>query len=317
MRKFSLILVIFVLTASAWARVDVTVEPNGTDPCSFNIVYNVTGDDADEGVRAFALDIFVHSDVNIVEVNDFHAGESTSTAKGYGIFPSNFASDIDPEDPEWDNENYTPLGNEADYPDDTLGGLDTNGITVELGSLYEDPNEPDDSGILLEIVVGSQDFVEISLALNQIRGGIVLEDSNEPDDVNLVGYSCLVGGNAGPLEYSDWVSWSRPACWCYCRQCRGDVDGKATFGQWVAIGDLAVLYAAYNKPDAVLATIPNGICADFDHKKTFGIRVTISDLGIAYSYFGKPVGSIPRCDTAPVITGPYNFWVVPPGSSCP
>ena len=315
MRKFSLILVIFVLTAPAWAVVTISVEPNEFDD-SFNIVYDVS---EGENVRAFALDIFVDDDINIVEVNDYHVGESTSDAPGYGIFPSNFASEIDPEDPEWDDEEYTPLGNEADYPSDTLGGLDTNGITVELGALYVgDNNDPCDSGKLLGFDLESGDVNHISLALNQIRGGVVLEDPNDPVVVELVGWTrCLVGGNAGVNEHAYWVAWNRPDCWCYCRQCRGDSDGKATFGKWVAVPDLTLLKQGFGKNNTDLAQVPNGICGDFDHKPTFGKHVAVPDLTILKTYFLKLVGDIPRCDSPTVITGPYNFWVIPPGSSCP
>jgi hypothetical protein len=319
MRKISLILVVFVLASPALARVDIIVDRNEVDPFSFDIRYNITPDEPN--VRAFALDIFVDNDIKIIEVNDFHVGESNSVTPGYGIFPHNFAAKIDPENPDWDADGYTPLADSNDYPDDTLVGLDTNGITVELASLYVgEVNAPALSGVLLEITVEqTASFPNVNLALNQIRGGVVLEDPDtEVSEVNMVSNpDCLIGGNAGPTEHSTWVSWDRPACWCYCRQCRGDVDGKATFGKFVAIADLGVLYAAYNKSDAVLATIPNGICADFDHKATFGIRVAISDLGIAYQYYNEPSGNIPQCDTPTVITGPYNFWVIPTGGSCP
>jgi hypothetical protein len=328
MRKISLILVILVLTAPAWAAVNITIEPNATDPCQYDVLYQVTGDDAETGVRAFALDIYVTGGPNIVDVNDYHAGESDQdTAQLYGIYPSNFARHIDPEgDPiDWGSSSYTPLGNDDDYPEDTLDGLDTNGITVEMGALYVgEGNEPLASGKLLEIVLSDECEDEIRIKVNDIRGAIVLEDNSSPSTTNLpYTYSCvvdcLIGGNAGPLEYSDWSNpmWGKPDCWCYCRQCRGDLNGYATFGQFVAISDLAVLYDAYNKSNAVLATIENGICADFDHKSTFGIRVAISDLAIAYNYYGKPYTQIPKCDEAPIITGPYNYWVIPPGSSCP
>ena len=319
MRKISLILAMFVLTAPALAVVTITVDQNDTDPLSFNILYDVN---EGEDVRAYALDIFVDNDACIVEVNDFHVGESNSVTPGYGIFPSNFAQHIDPEDPEWDAEDYNPLGDANDYPEDTLVGLDTNGITVELGSLYVgDNNDPCDSGILLEIVVGSDDFSKISLALNQIRGGIVLKDASSPppEDIVLVPWErqdCLIGGNAGPLEYSDWSNplWNKPACWCYCRQCRGDADGKKTLLYWVAIPDLSLFKLAFSKTDAVLATIPNGICCDYDHKKTLLYRVAIPDLTIFKTYFSKTV--VPNCNSAPVITGPYNFWC-DPTNGCP
>ena len=323
MRKISLILVIFLLSAPAWADVNITIEPNAAgDPCSYDIMYEVTGDDATVGVRAFALDIYVvpnANDVNIVDVNDFHAGESdVATARGYGIFPSSFASEIDPEDPDWDDSGYNPVGDEQDYPDDTLGGLDTNGITVEMGALYvESPNKPLTSGKLLEIVLENDDWMQICVELNEIRGTIVLEDTNTPATTNLPycrdnDPDCLIGGNAGLLEYSDWETWGKPDCWCYAQQCRGDADGARTGPYWVAIPDLGVLIAAYGKRDPQLALVPNGICADFDHKRTGPYRVAIPDLGILINYYGQRI--VPDCETVDppnyptLYTGPYDHW---------
>jgi len=323
MRKISLILVIFMLSAPAWARVDVVVEQNEVDVNSFNVRYFVTGEVND--VRAFALDISADKDVNIVEVNDFHVGESNSVTPGYGIFPSSFASKINPEVLDWDASGYTPLGNKADYPDDTLDGLDTNGITVELGSLYdEDVNKPSASGILLELVLDPNHAEEcntISLSLNQIRGGIVLEDPDqEVNDVNLVGWErdidCLIGGNAGTSEHSDWVAWGKPPCWCYQRQCRGDADGKRTGPYWVAIPDLNVIAEAYGARDNVLVNVVvngvPGICADFDHKRTGPYRVAIPDLNIIANYYGQrtvPVCNVTDPPNYPTLyTGPYDHW---------
>ena len=313
MRKISLILVIFVLTAPALARVDIICEPNVTDLNSVTVRYVVTGETY--RVRAIALDISLSDDVNIVEVNDFHVGESSQwTTKAYGIFPSSFASEIDPEDPDWDAKKYTPLGKKVDYPGDTLEGLDTNGITVELGSLYvEEVNAPELSGVLFEFTAEKPDNTVVTLALNQIRGGIVLEDPDEEvSEVNLVGCiirpeqpDCLIGGNAGLLEYSDWVSFGKPDCWCYARQCRGDIDGTKTGPYWVAIPDLTLFKAAYGQRTLP----PGGICADLDHLKTGPYRVAIPDLTIFKQYYGQR--TVPDCGQAPIITGPYNFWTTP------
>jgi len=118
--------------------------------------------------------------------------------------------------------------------------------------------------------------------------------------------NCLIGGNAGVNEFNDWVKWRYPACWCNKRQCRGDADGKK-IGFWVALGDLTILRTAISKSIAQLALVPNGICADFDHK-TVGFKVALSDLTILRAYISKADASVPICDQAPVITGPYNWW---------
>ena len=79
----------------------------------------------------------------------------------------------------------------------------------------------------------------------------------------------------------------------------------------MAIPDLNLLRGAINKQDAVLATIPDGVCCDFDHLKTGPFRVAIPDLNILREYINKPLGQVPRCDEPPMYTGPYNFWRSP------
>nr|NIR25891.1 hypothetical protein [Gammaproteobacteria bacterium]NIR65503.1 hypothetical protein [candidate division Zixibacteria bacterium]NIW98150.1 hypothetical protein [Phycisphaerae bacterium] len=118
---------------------------------------------------------------------------------------------------------------------------------------------------------------------------------------------CLVGGNAGPLEYSDWVTWGKPDCWCYRRQCRGDIDGIQTGPFWVAIPDLNIFRNCFNVFDPVLP--PGCICADLDHIKTGPFRVAIPDLNIFRAYFNQFV--VPICDQPAIYTGPYNFWTEP------
>jgi hypothetical protein len=34
------------------------------------------------------------------------------------------------------------------------------------------------------------------------------------------------------IGYADWVAWGKPACWCFQRQCRGDINGIKS-GFWV------------------------------------------------------------------------------------
>jgi hypothetical protein len=123
--------------------------------------------------------------------------------------------------------------------------------------------------------------------------------------------SCLVQGpleclfNDGSTEYLNWVSFGKPDCWCYRRQCRGDGDGLMAGPFPVGIPDLNLLRAWINK--AGVNSTP-GICADFDHAAAGPFRVGIPDLNILRAYINKPTASVPQCDAAPIITGPYNFW---------
>jgi subtilisin family serine protease len=110
-------------------------------------------------------------------------------------------------------------------------------------------------------------------------------------------------------EHGDWAAWGKPDCWCYRRQCRGDVDGLILGPFWVSLTDLGLFRAAYNKTDNQLSG--NDICADLDHTKVGPYRVNSSDLSIIQTYLNQLEPSVPVCDCSPVITGPYNFWTEP------
>jgi len=106
-----------------------------------------------------------------------------------------------------------------------------------------------------------------------------------------------------------WVTFGRPDCWCYKRNCRGDADGVRQLSAfWVYTIDLTILRAGYNKTDAQLMTIVSngkpGICADFDRiKQVSSFRVYTLDLGILRAYYNKVDAQVPICDSNLV-----NFW---------
>jgi len=260
MRKFSLILALLLMTAPAWARVDIICTQ---DENEVTVSYVVVGEEPNE-VRAFALDITLSNDVNIIGIGTYKTGESESSDRGYGIFPSSFAQNINPDSPDWDDEDYSPLANPEDYPDDTLEGLDTNGITVELGSLYDgDGNKPANSGVLLSFYVERIDC-DVTITQNQIRGGVVLTDPNATvSDFNSPVVQlkfCLavgewVGGNLiTQAMYDKWVEVGMPDCWCYGCHWRGDTDGDCD----VDSDDIMVFIAGWN-------VYMNGYCADTDN----------------------------------------------------
>jgi hypothetical protein len=111
---------------------------------------------------------------------------------------------------------------------------------------------------------------------------------------------------------TDWVTWNKPRCWCYERNCRGDADGVPLGVYWVGPADLNLFKSAYLKTVAVLQTIPNGICADFDHLPLGVYRVAPADLNTFKAYYLKPVASVPVCSLSPN----YYFWCTPP-ATCP
>jgi hypothetical protein len=113
-------------------------------------------------------------------------------------------------------------------------------------------------------------------------------------------------------EYPTWDNWGKPDCWCYCRQCHGDIDCLNFLGKSVTLADLNLLKAAFNRTNAELALIPNGICADLDHDGFLGKRVTLADLNIFKTYFNLPGEDVPCCDNDQDCElepdDKYNFW---------
>ena len=207
MKKIAIVVAVLLFAAPAMAKVTAgaTVDVNlSADPC--NLVVTMDGEievtveySANAKPRAFALDLIVDSKGKIKRVKDFHKGVSKKGpgSRGFGIFPASFNRFIDADDPNWSEPNYTPVALPGDLPSDTQGGIDTNGVTIEMGSLYEGgPNAPNDTGTLFNIYVSCWDPCEgqtgdanLAIALNVGRGKVVLEDGNEPNTVTYPGNS--------------------------------------------------------------------------------------------------------------------------------
>jgi len=295
MKKLCMLLAVVVAASPALAAVRIVAEPNGK---TVAIKYATDG----EKVRAFALDITV-SKGKILTISDFIRGESTAAKPGYGIFPANFARYITVnadtgEVAKWDVNDYTPVADPCDSG--ALGGLGTGGITIEMGALYfptEDnsPNAPPNSGTLFNLTVSEE--ATVTVALNEIRGGVVLTDPEKPATVVLSQATAVVAGGdvaaVSASDYAEWVAVGKPACWAYPRQCHGDADGLAVAGKtgtyYVGTDDLNILINAWQVKEPPfgpgVASIENGICADFGHDKEGGnetgwYRVGTNDLNI-------------------------------------
>ena len=67
----------------------------------------------------------------------------------------------------------------------------------------------------------------------------------------------------GSNYYQEWVDVGRPDCWCYPRQCHGDIDGRTQGDQWagywyVGTDDLNVLQAVWG-PKPNMKEPPHGL----------------------------------------------------------
>lgn len=311
--NLKIILAVFVLLFTITftvepARADVNITATQVGETNEVIIsYDATSET--NLVRAFSFDIQLDNDCNIVVVTGINAD--------YYIYPGTIQIDALGNVIDYG----TALAEYSDLPSGTLSGLDSNGVTIEMASLYSpvgpgSPNAPAKSGNLLSLKLSKSTCLTISGNVARAGAtGVVMEDPSEIVQVNFPGLVCVEFDGFPPCNYcmhcdhwafQDWVYWGFPACWCYARQCRGDSDGIKTGPFWVAIPDLNAFRLAFNKTDIVLDSIPNGICSDFDKIKTGPFRVAIPDLNIFRLYFNKPELQVPECPTEY-----YNYWETP------
>ena len=242
MKKTIVTLSVVMLTAPAWAGVAITVTDLGDGMAGID--YSGT-----ELARAFALDITVDAGT-IDAISDFAVGDDNNS---YGIFPASFSRNIvvDPvtgDVSDWAVAGYTPVADAGDPG--ALGGLGTDGITIEMGSLY-DTKAPPLSGRLC--VITCSEPCKVTVTTNATRGNIVLEDASEAV-VDLAGATEIpiagAGGYTGPHP-EQWNAVGQPDCWMSIvnpRQCHGDADGTSQGKNkfWVSTNDLDILIASWN-----------------------------------------------------------------------
>ena len=303
MRRIVFVLAaVLMLGTTAWGEVLITGVDQGDDA---NAVISFTNTEG-QHVRGFALDIIVHGGAVITAVE--------CLSSDYYVYPGSI---------EISDNTVTNPGScvcDGSQYDDTLRGLDSNGVTVEMVSLYsvndpEHPNEPADSGDLLKITLYGNDTQTVCIRANGLRGGVVMEDvtSVEPNapcfEVVLGWPKCMK--NTHP-DYEVWRSVGEPWCWCYPRQCRGDVDAAQEYGvYWVLLNDLNQFKTYFGQ---VGVSGEPGICSDLAHDIEYGTyRVLLNDLDIFKTYFGSI--SVPCCDAdqdCDVGNDNYfNWWMSP------
>lgn len=299
-----------------WASVDITVVVDDFDLCKAIISFDARSEP--NLPRAFSLDIKADNDANIVEVIPHMIGVCTQIRQGYGIFPGSIQIDTE--------GNVTDYGSPVAPSDDpdALPGIDSNAATIEIGSLYSpvgpgSPNAPDPCGPLVSIMVNRECTLTITANVTRAgSSGVIMESTDEIVTVNLPpkislcpNYCCCLKSMAP--EYTDWNNWGCPYCWCYRKQCHGDINGSSFLGKPVSLADLNTFKAAFNKNDIDLALVTNGICADLNHAAFLGKRVTLSDLNIFKAYFNTANANVPCCDdNQDCVIEPtdstYNMW---------
>ena len=168
--------ILLAFATSAFAEVQVSVQ--GSNGLAW-VRYQCT---AGELVRGFALDVSVDQG-QIIGVSHFLRGPGTATSPGYGIFPAAFRDHItvgSGTNINWAVPGYTPLAAKDDYPADTLAGLNSSGVTLEFGGLWDrnaPAATPPAAGVLcaLRLSVGAT----VSVKTNLRRGGVMAAESGQ------------------------------------------------------------------------------------------------------------------------------------------
>lgn len=349
MMKRTLLIIAILALSVAPAMAAVTVSAIQEVPSAASGAYSATRQcnvidinyvcSASERVRAFAIEVTLDNGFTFTNVTDYNTGESsalTGKKTGYGIFPGSFRDIINPAGPNWVDSNYKPIAPNTDGVDANGTGLGTRKVIIEAGSLYVgDTNKPPASGTLCRLWVSTgQDNIttgfgpkdcNIQIAVNTIRGGVVLEDGTAVTPT-LVARGLVSAGKISfpecfpcwggyAAQYNEYMATFKPACWCgwqtgsanYRVQCAGDADNKTQdlVGKYrVFTSDYNKLVAAWQKSATKLRFgDANLLCADFDHRSQDLVgkyRVFTSDYAILVAGWQKtetklrPGGWCPR-----------------------
>jgi len=265
MKKIVLALVVLLSTSPAWALTITAAQVGDTNEVIISYDASV---EAPDMPRAFGLDIQLDNDATILEVTPMIVGESVEPDNlGFGIFPGTIVIDAE--------GNVTDDGTPVAPSDDpgALPGIDSNGVTIELASLYSptgvgSPNVPPAAGDLVSLRVSKSCTLCVSANVPRAGAtGVVMEDPDQVVTVNLP--VCI------PVSLE-------PECWSYVGQPCGDSDGSGM----VNIADLVALKASWLKSTGQEGYNP---CADFDHSG----MVNIADLVKLKAYWLKTVPPCP------------------------
>lgn len=295
MKKLLVVLAVLAVAVPSMAATTVGCAVSGTPVATganFNVTYSY--DLAGSFPRAFALDISTNLGT-ISGVTAAKTGESTSVAKGFGIFPGTIAIDSTGSVTSYGS----PVAPQSDLPSGTQAGIGNAAVTVELGSLYSGTDaKPANSGTILTVSIAcatsaSARTATITIVPNTARGGLVLEDATS---VGAFSNTCTIVIPAAVAPdcfastlstYGRWVSSGKPACWCP----PASITGLAVGGTgYQCVGDagqdLAGAYRVYTSDfnlvtgnwKRTLTTPGYNACADVAHDTTGAYAVYTSDF---------------------------------------
>jgi hypothetical protein len=229
MKKIIFVLTLLLLVSPALATVNLSCTSDNSGVVS---VYYALSDA--NLPRAFGLNVTLNNDANIVSAGNFNPD--------FWVHPGSIDINTNVIPPVIDS-NGSAILSSVDYPQ--AGGLvgppDSNGMTIEMGSLYYgSPNRPDPNTDLLFTFTVDADC-NVIIAGNTALGNVVMESTAQAD---VIYTGCSVAIVAG------------------CPTCTGDVNGD----DWLKTNDISALVTILNNAGAPYR-IPDtdplyDICAD-------------------------------------------------------
>ena len=299
MKKLCFMLTALLLAVPAAYAADVTLSCAQVGDTNEVTVSYTASADANKP-RAFGLDIELNNGETITSL--------TLLDPNYWVYPGTI--DINASGVIVYDGNGIGQQDDAAYPD-TLYGLDSNGITIEIGSLhsppeYDSPNAPDLSSAILKFTVSGD--CDVAISGNAARGNVVLYDATAADvdygsgcTVSIAATSCrdLLTTTEQALFDRYSANGKDPNAWCWQYQCYGDASNaeetiflSGTFRIYQQ--DLGILVTSYGKTPETGAD-PR---ADFNHaEETIFLSGTFSvyqqDLGILVTSYGDTTGEMP------------------------
>jgi hypothetical protein len=254
MKKMAFVLVALFMATPAMAAVEVTASCEvmaDTNFAEVTISFDATAEV--NCPRAFALDITIEGEANFVDADCVN--------EDFYVFPGSIEIDAGGTVTNWGS-----CACSSSYPG-TLGGFDTNGITLEMGSLYVgEANAPNQSGDLAVLTIEGCGDVNIVVAENAIRGGIVMEN---PDEVVAV----VTAGCSATLKTCIQPNCQMPT------ECAGHASGDSTCDGEINLADLFALKAAFGT--AAPWTDPD-CCSDYNNDQS----CNLADLFVLKAGFG-------------------------------
>jgi hypothetical protein len=160
------------------------------------------------------------------------------------------------------------------------------------------------------IADGNGGAIAIGSVYAQGTAGGTVVDCGTPVNISVAAY-CMKSTHP---DYTFWVLHGKPKCWCYAKQCRGDINGAMEGPFWVSQRDKVIFmqYLGQFMDPPPPSPFP-GPCADLNHKQEGPFWVSQQDKVIFMQYLSQMIPP-PNCDSTHI-----NFWCTPgsTGLGCP